>query len=332
MKKILSLLLFLALTVSAALADASLITGEVVEIPTPGDVRILLGENAFEASFNDRQMYGAVQPDGTLLIGTREKALRLAGLPDAGLLQGLFSRLEQQPTYENSMFSSLFTSAQQIELTADEVCGYARAVLGLCPLLDPDGALWQAASGSYGGETWATVTRYLADPAQYPNTWVVEINVFSPVLPPVRVQYRQDEYGCNFELAYSRNPVTDWDETILAIEEDLSGENGCVLRGFTMADSGVDSWYYLEVAGYGFGYLWRAAVDLNRDMGDPRIWEATIVINNDTDNTPVAAAKLRSEGSGQQPMPAFDGALIVDATDGLDDAERETLALREFFR
>ena len=117
-----------------------------------------------------------------------------------------------------------------------------------------------------------------------------------------------------------------------AIEEDLSGENGCVLRGFTMADSGVDSWYYLEVAGYGFGYLWRAAVDLNRDMGDPRIWEATIVINNDTDNAPVAAAKLRSEGSDQQPMPIFDGALIVDATDGLDDAERETLALREFFR
>lgn len=328
MKKFFCAVLALMFLACAALADTSLITGEVVEIPTPGDVRLLISDQAFEASFNDRQMFGALQPDGTLLIGTQEKAVRLGGLPDESLLQGLFDRLDQQPTYQNSIYSSLFTQAQKIELPADEVRDYALTLISLFPLLDRDGSLRQALGDAAGSEPWASVTRYRADPSQYPKTWMMDVNVFSPALPALRVQYRQDEFGSNFEIACTRNAVTDWDETVLAIEDDLSGESGKVLRGFTMVDdTGDETWTYLEITGFGFGYQWRFATDIYRDDADPQRWEATAVMNNDTDNVPVMTTKLSSVSVSQQPSPIFDGAVIVDATDGLDDAERELLGL-----
>ena len=328
MKRFFCAVLALMFLACAALADTSLITGEVVEIPTPGDVRLLISDQAFEASFNDRQMFGALQPDGTLLVGTQEKAVRLGGLPDESLLQGLFDRLDQQPTYQNSIYSSLFTQAQKIELPADEVRDYALTLISLFPLLDSDGSLRRALGDSAGSEPWASVTRYRADPSQYPNTWMMDVNVFSPALPALRVQYRQDEFGSNFEIACTRNAVTDWDETVLAIEDDLSGESGRVLRGFTMVDNtGDETWTYLEITGFGFGYQWRFATDIYRDNADPQRWEATATMNNDTDNVPVMATKLSSVSVSQQPSPIFDGAVIVDATDGLDDAERELLGL-----
>ena len=208
MKRFFCAVLALMFLACAALADTSLITGEVVEIPTPGDVRLLISDQAFEASFNDRQMFGALQPDGTLLIGTQEKAVRLGGLPDESLLQGLFDRLDQQPTYQNSIYSSLFTQAQKIELPADEVRDYALTLISLFPLLDRDGSLRQALGDAAGSEPWASVTRYRADPSQYPKTWMMDVNVFSPALPALRVQYRQDEFGSNFEIACTRNTTS----------------------------------------------------------------------------------------------------------------------------
>ena len=123
-------------------------------------------------------------------------------------------------------------------------------------------------------------------------------------------------------------PTEPGDRTVLAIEDDLSGESGKVLRGFTMVDdTGDETWTYLEITGFGFGYQWRFATDIYRDDADPQRWEATAVMNNDTDNVPVMTTKLSSVSVSQQPSPIFDGAVIVDATDGLDDAERELLGL-----
>lgn len=119
MKKTLCCLLALLLLFSSAMAD-TLITGEVVEIPNPGDVRVLLGAEAFEALFNGNALYGSRQADGAMLIGTRDTALRIGALPDAALLKEFADRLDQQPAYESSVYSSLFTSAQQIKLTASE--------------------------------------------------------------------------------------------------------------------------------------------------------------------------------------------------------------------
>ena len=129
MKKLLSALMILMLLLSSACAETCLITGEVVEVSAPGDVRILVNESAFEATYNDKQFFGAVQADGTLLLGTPEKAVRLAGLPDLSLFVDVWQRLDTQPTYDNAVYSSLFTKAQQIELTAREVGDYMLAIL-----------------------------------------------------------------------------------------------------------------------------------------------------------------------------------------------------------
>ena len=328
MKKVLCFLLALLMLAGTACADTSLITGEVVEIPIPGDLRILVNSQAMEASFNDTQVYGAVQEDGTLLLGTREKVIRLAQLPDMALFSGLFDRLEQQPTYAGSIYSSLFTQAQKIELTADEVCSYALALLGICPLLDPDGQWRQAAGGSYGKDTWATVTRYQADPSQYPDTWMLVVNVFSPVLPQVRVQFRQDGYGNEFEIAVSPDAVSDWDETVLAIEDDSTGATGYVIRGFSMIDdNGSEPWTYVEISGYGFTTQWQFALDLYRDAEDARRWHVSIEVTDMAARAPIAKAELSSEGTDMAPLPLFDGALIVDGTDGLDAEERAQLGL-----
>ena len=180
MKKTLCCLLALLMLFSSAMAD-TLITGEVVEIPNPGDVRVLLGAEAFEALFNGNALYGSRQADGAMLIGTRDTALRIGALPDAALLKEFADRLDQQPAYESSVYSSLFTSAQQIKLTASEVGRLLLTVLSACPLLDTDGSLRQAAEAAQGDEIWATVIRYTAaDQSQYPDALTVLVEKDGP--------------------------------------------------------------------------------------------------------------------------------------------------------
>lgn len=328
MKKLLSALMILMLLLSSACAETSLITGEVVEVSAPGDVRILVNESAFEATYNDKQFFGAVQADGTLLLGTPEKAVRLAGLPDLNLFADVWQRLDTQPTYDNAVYSSLFTEAQQIELTAREVCDYMLAILNVCPLLDPDGSLREIALNSNGNETWATVTRYVADPVQYPDTWMVQVNVLGIAFPAMQLEYRQDEYGSNFQAAVAAGAVADWDETMDAILNDSTGGAGRMVKGFTMKDDGgTETWIYLEVSIHGFPQQWRLALDMYRNNDDARMWHAVAVLNDDATNTPILAVGLDSEGTELLPMTAFDNAVIVDGTDGLDEAERMELGL-----
>ncbi|MBQ9198175.1 MAG: hypothetical protein IJ157_13195 [Clostridia bacterium] len=332
MKKLLCCLLALLTLLGVAQADTSLITGEVVEIPNPGDVRVLLGSEGFEASFNDTHLFGSIQPDGSLLVGTREAALRLDPLPDAGLLDELMGRLDREPSYENSVYSSLFTHAQQIELTADEVCALTLRVLGLCPLLDRDGAIRQAVSQPGGQEIWATVTRYTAaDISQYPDAMTLQINVFSPVLPAIWIEYyRTDTFGSNFKLAVSREKVTDWDETLLAISEADAGDesHGRMISGFTIQDdSGSEIWIYLEADMMGFSQDWHVEADIYQDSADAASWEAEISVTERGSKTPVAAVSLNSEPTSQEPAPELDAAAVIDCTDGLDEAEWQQLGL-----
>ena len=332
MKKPLCCLLALLMLLGTALADTSLITGEVVEIPNPGDVRLVLGDGAFEASFNDLRLYGSVQPDGGLLIGTRETALRLAPLPDAGLLGGLLARLDREPAYENSIYSSLFTHAQQIALSADEVCALVRAALDLCPLLDRDGELRRAASASYGSEVWGAVTRYTAaDTSQYPNALALQVNIDSPVLPALWIEYyRTDTSGSNFKLAMSRQPVIDWDETLAAISEADAGDTslGQMIDGFTIRDdSGSEVWIYVEADFRGFASAWHIETDIFQDSADASSWQASIAVTDRQSKSPVAAITLSSEATSLVPMPELNGAAVIDCTDGLDEAEWQQLGL-----
>lgn len=332
MKKLLCSLVCLLLLLSAALADTSLITGEIVEIPNPGDVRVLLSDEAFEASFNDAHYFGSRQPDGTLLVGTRQTALHLAPLAMGDMLDALMARLDQEPAYENSVYSSLFTHAQKIELTADEVCAYARALLSFCPLLDQDGTLRQAVEASYGKEIWATVTRYTAaDASQYPDAMTLQINLFSPVLPALWFEfYRTDNQGSNFKLAVSQHSVVDWDETLIAISEAApdDGSLGSMIDGFTITDdNGSEIWIYLESDLRGFSKPWHIEADIFQNSQDKNSWEANIAIVDRVTSDPVAKLSLNSEATSLVPAPALEGAAVIDGTDGLDAAERQQLGL-----
>lgn len=329
MKKTLCCLLALLLLFSSAMAD-TLITGEVVEIPNPGDVRVLLGAEAFEALFNGNALYGSRQADGAMLIGTRDTALRIGALPDAALLKEFADRLDQQPAYESSVYSSLFTSAQQIKLTASEVGRLLLTVLSACPLLDTDGSLRQAAEAAQGDEIWATVIRYTAaDQSQYPDALTVLVNIFSPTLPAIWADYhRTDTTGENFALAISREPVIDWDETLTAISEADPGDTsaGQMIRGFTMLDEG---WDYVEfdLMGFPAAYSWHVEADIYPDTQDASVWQASVAVTSRADKSPVATLTLSSEATDQSPVTDLDNARVVDGTDGLDAAEWDALGI-----
>ena len=332
MKKLLCCLLAMLMLAGTALADTSLITGEVVEIPNPGDVRIVLGDNGFEASFNELRLYGSRQSDGGLLIGTRETALRLSPLPDLGVLRGLLARLDQEPAYENSIYSSLFTHAQQIRLSADEVCSLVLSALNLCPLLDRDGEIRRAASQSYGNEIWGTITRYsAADSSQYPNALALQVNIDSPVLPALWLEYyRTDDSGSNYKLAMSREAVIDWDETLAAISEADAGDTslGQMIDGFSIRDdNGSEVWIYVETDFRGFEGAWHIETDIFQDSADASRWEASISVTDRGSRDPIAAITLNSEATSLEPLPELDGAAVIDATDGLDQAEWQQLGL-----
>ena len=336
-KSLCCLLLTLALLLSmgAAQADANRITGEIVEVASPGDVQVLWDTGAFEATFNDRQFMGRIEADGTLLLGNGKNALRLGALPDRALLDALLERLDKEPVFKSSIYSSLFTHAQSIELTANEVCGYLRTLLNLCPLLDPDGSLRHVAEAQPGGDIWATVTRYsAADQSQYPDALTLQLNVFSPVLPAVWIEYyRTDNNGSNFKIAVSNQPVTDWDETISALAETEPGDGslGKLISGFTATyDDGSETWHYLEVTLFGFSRQYQLEADIYQDDTDAARWRAEIVINDEGAGSAVAKLALENEASSLTPAPALDGLEIVDGTDGLDEAEQQLLGVDGF--
>lgn len=325
MKKILCCLAALFLFVSAQ-AEGSLITGQIKEgALTDSPVYVLLNDTALAGSVGDITLTARLEQE-ILQIGTGDMALRLR-LPKLGSLKDdILARLDQQPTYENAVYSSLFIQAQQIELTAAEVAALAREVLTALPLLDADGAMMSALKGINGSETWATVTRYVADERQYPNTWMLLVNVFSPVLPALHAEIRSDEYGANFTLAVSVEPVTDWDETIAAISDAVPGDmsRGRLIRGFTMVDDGAQKWIYVECACYGFALPLRLGVDIYIDAIDFRQWTADFDVINDDTQEHLFCGSLESTVTGQEPEPT-ESAAVIDLTDGMDDAERALL-------
>ena len=332
MKKLLCCLMATLLLLSAALADTSLITGEVVEIPNPGDVRVVLGEDGFEASFNDFRLYGKKQSDGTLLIGTRDVALKVPAQPDMSLINSLSERLEQETVYKNSIYSSLFTRARQIKLTANEVCSLLLSAINLCPLLDRDGEIRSVVSQSYDDETWGTITRYsAADESQYPNALALQINIDSPLLPAIWIEYyRTDDSGNNFKLAMTREKVIDWDETLAAISEADAGDTslGQLIDGFSIRDdNGSQIWTYVETDFRGFEKAWHIEADIFQDSSDASSWEADIAVTDRAENVPVASITLNSESTSLVPQPELDNARIIDSADGLDAEEWSLLGL-----
>ena len=328
MKKMVCCLIALLTLLLSAQAEGSLITGEITEGALAGSpVYVLTDGSSLSGTVGSTALLARLEGD-TLLAGTDRLAVKLTLPRVRERLGALMARLQEQPTYENAVYSSLFIQAQQIELTADEVAPLAREAIACLPMLDAEGTLLPRLEGAGGQETWATVTRYTADERQYPGTWMMQINVFAPVLPPMRLEIRTDEYGANFVLALSRQPVTDWDETIAALSDAAPGDTslGQMIKGFTMTDDGSnEKWLYVEAACFGFTQPLRVGVDIFIDAVDARQWTAEIdLINDDTQDT-VLHGSLESAATTQSPDPA-ESAQVIDLTDGMDDAERDLLA------
>lgn len=322
MKKLFCCLAALLLLLSSALAEGSLITGEITEGSLAGSsVYLLTDDTRLSGTVGEISLLARLE-DGTLTLGTTEKAVRVR-LPQMDALEDILARLQQQPTYENAVYSSLFIQAQQLELSAGEVAAIARELLHALPMLDPDGSLSAALNGADSKEAWATVTRYEADQRQYPNTWMLLVHVFSPALPALYAEIRTDEYGAKFTLAMSDQTVTDWDETIAAISDAAPGDTsrGRLFKGFTMTDNnGAQRSLYVECSCFGFALPLRLGVDAFIDAVDPRQWTAAIDLINDDTREALLSGSLESTVTPQAP-DAAESAEIIDMTDGVNNAE-----------
>ena len=170
MKKMVCCLIALLTLLLSAQAEGSLITGEITEGALAGSpVYVLTDGSSLSGTVGSTALLARLEGD-TLLAGTDRLAVKLTLPRVRERLSALMARLQEQPTYENAVYSSLFIQAQQIELTADEVAPLAREAIACLPMLDAEGTLLPRLEGAGGQETWATVTRYTADERQYPGT------------------------------------------------------------------------------------------------------------------------------------------------------------------
>ena len=332
MRKLLSLLLMLLLLSSAAGAENLLITGEGTYGGAPCHLQLLSGSDGFELTLTggkNRHVQGVRQSDGTLLMGDGgDVALLLAPVSLRTLFAPVMTALDNEPTYEDAVYSSKYVLGQQIHLSAREVSAYLLALLGACPLLDADGAIRAALPEQPSStEVWATVTRYVADQRQYPNDSLLRLNLFAPVMPAVFAELRTDEFGSSFRFAWAQGRVTDWDETILAIEEN-SADGGILLKGFTMVDEGLaDVNTYLEADLYMGGSHYLIMADLTADAANPSLWTADVEVLDLAAGDQVLVAALEGTVSPQGPAPQVKYTTLVDATDGLTPDERALLGL-----
>jgi len=307
MKKLICwLMIAMMLLSSAALADSSRVTGTIPKgMLAVSAIEGLFSDTGFEMTIGDIKLSGAVQADGSLLVGNAQQSFRVS-VAGAALLAPLMQRLKSEPTFENAMYSSKYIQAQQIELSAAETLQLALSALDACPLLDAAGtlrpALEQAAAPN---ETWATVTRYEADVRQYPNDWMVQVNVFAPVLPYMRIEVESDDFGSSFEVAISETPVTDWDETVLAIEDAAPGQAaGKLVQGFTMVyDNGKEKDTYVEAVTIGFEQAYKLEMDCVVNDAEPRSWYAAGTLSNTLTGDVVLEAGLQSVSTSAAPAP-----------------------------
>ena len=329
MKKVLCCLLMVLLLCSAALADATHISGDVILQDGSYTLNASQNESGFEAVLSGpRQitLRGAWQADGTLLAGDGKLAAHLPAPLKAGAFDDVLAALDTRATYSASRFSSKFTHAQQLELQADELMLYADRLLTALPFIDVDGRIRRAIEQAPAGQVYGTITRFLPDVKQYPNDWLLLIEAAVPGAPALYAELRWDDFGVNFVLVKTDAVVTDWDETIGQIER--GGDTQSVLlEGFTMeeADS-VIAWTNLEATLYLYGAEYSLELDHYALAAMPTKWDADLQLTQEGAGV-VLQAKLSSEAGGGPANIAVDYSTLVDLTDGMTSAEKAQLGL-----
>ena len=127
------------------------------------------------------------------------------------------------------MYSSLFTRALSVDLTGDTLSPILQNLWTQFPLLSS--ALGELPAQN--GDVWGTLTRYKGDAQQYPDLSLLVLSLHVPTLPNIYVWLRNDEFGSTCKFAVEKAAVTDWDETLLTLEEGKS-DTGFVVNAFTL--------------------------------------------------------------------------------------------------
>lgn len=329
MKKLLCALLLMMLLCGAAQAQGRLITGDIAWPQGAAELNLHWGAAGFEGALTGEKtvaLAGAWQPDGRLLIAADQTlALLLPALPTGTLTAPLLEALEGLDAYQTARHSSLFIQAQQVQFSADAVCAYARELLTLYPLLDADGSLRAALELAGGSETWATVTRYMADQQQYPGSWLLQINVDAPVLPSIFVEVQTGgKDSWDWKFAIQRQRVTDWDETIAALEEGGSAD-GFLLKGFAIAfEDAAETDTYVEGSLFWQGRRYTLELDCYTSNTGAYDWKAEGALSDDS-GTELLRLNLESALTDAEPTPSVTYTRLVDLTDGVDAEEMKAL-------
>lgn len=327
MKKLLCVFLALMLLTSASLAEGHLITGTLTGEEGESELIIQWGTDGFMLEREDRVLAGHWQADGGLLLAlSEEMSVLLPALPKMdGFSEKLTALLQDAPVYESARHSSLYIYAQQAELSADAVCAFGLSLLDSIPDAAVLAPLRQLLEQGGGSEPWATVTRYLPDQRQYPNNQLLMFSLFAPGLPYIWLELRMDEYGINFRLAATQETVTDWDETILALE-DSNGENGLLIKGFTleMADDEENN-VYVEAELLAKGMALHFETDIYISLDGAYDWYADGVLTDERSDTELYTLSLESELVDEIMLPEITGSQVIDLTDGIDETEQSLL-------
>ena len=331
MKKLLCIFLMLTLLTSAALAEGHVITGTVTNNEGESELNIQWGTDGFAIEREKGVLAGRWQANGALLLTLSDEiSVLLPALPKIeGFSEKLTALLQDAPVYESARHSSLYIFAQQVELSGDAVCAFGLSLLDSIPEAAALAPLRQLLAQGGDSEPWATITRYLPDQRQYPNDQLLMFSLFAPGLPYIWLEIRTDEYGVNFRLAATQETVTDWDETILALEEN-NGESGLLLKGFTleMADDEENN-IYVEAELFAKGMDLHFETDVYISLDGAYDWYADAVLTDARSNEELYTLNLESELVDEIMLPEIIDTEVIDLTDGIDETEQALLA--EFF-
>ena len=138
-----------------------------------------------------------------------------------------------------------------------------------------------------------------------------------------------DEASRYFRLAATQETVTDWDETILALEEN-NGESGLLLKGFTleMANDEENN-IYVEAELFAKGMDLHFETDVYISLDGAYDWYADAVLTDARSNEELYTLNLESELVDEIMLPEIIDTEVIDLTDGIDETEQALLA--EFF-
>lgn len=174
---------------------------------------------------------GRKQEDGATLLSYEGGTALLPAL-SADILTGIHAWLDGisgEKATESAVYSSLFTRALSVDLPDEMLSPILQNVWTQAPILSSVLGELPAQNGT----VWGNLTRYKGDEQQYPDLSLLVLSLHVPTLPNIYVWLRSDEFGSTCKFAVEKAAVTDWDETLLNLEEGKS-ETGFIVNGFTL--------------------------------------------------------------------------------------------------